>query len=165
MKIIDKLKANKKIALIVILGFICVVLLVVSEFISGKDTEEKISQEESADLEYDYAEEIEIKLAAMISSINGAGNTKVMVTLESSSESVFALNRNAADECVEIEYILIKSGSTQGGMLLKIVAPQVRGVAVVCEGGSSATVRQEITDMITSVLDISSNRVSVIKMK
>jgi len=165
MKIIDKLKANKKIALIVILGFICVVLLVVSEFISGKDTEEKISQEESADLEYDYAEEIEIKLAAMISSINGAGNTKVMVTLESSSESVFAQNRNAADDREENEYILIKSGSTQGGMLLKIVAPQVRGVAVVCEGGSSATVRQEITDMITSVLDISSNRVSVIKMK
>ncbi len=164
MKFLEKLKENKKIAVIVLLGLVCVVLLVVSEFVSSTD-EVKEQKQDAANIEYSYAEEIEIKLTAMITNISGAGNAKVMVTLESSSESVFAQNRNTNDDKSESEYILIKSGSGQGGMLLKIIAPEVRGVAVICEGASSATVRQEITDMITSVLDINSNRVCVIKMK
>ncbi|MBQ6708948.1 MAG: hypothetical protein IJM97_08375 [Clostridia bacterium] len=162
MKILEKLKENKKLAIILILAVLTIVLIVASELIP-KEKEEII--EEVNDIEYSYAENLETKLSTMISNINGAGNTKVLVTLKSSSESVYAYDSNVNDDKQEYKYILLKNGSTQDGLLLKMTAPEIRGVAVVCEGASSATVRKDITDMITSVLDISSNRVSVIKMK
>jgi len=162
MKILEKLKENKKIAIILILAVLTIVLIVASELIPN-EKEEII--EEVKDIEYSYAENLETKLSTMISNINGAGNTKVLVTLKSSSESVYAYDSNVNDDKQEYKYILLKNGSTQDGLLLKMTAPEIRGVAVVCEGASSATVRKDITDMITSVLDISSNRVSVIKMK
>lgn len=162
MKILEKLKENKKLAIILILAVLTIVLIVASELIPN-EREEII--EEVNGVEYSYAENLETKLSTMISNINGAGNTKVLVTLKSSSESVYAYDSNVNDDKQEYKYILLKNGSTQDGLLLKMTAPEIRGVAVVCEGASSATVRKDITDMITSVLDISSNRVSVIKMK
>ncbi len=161
MKILEKLKENKKLAIILILAAFTIVLIVASELIP---TEEKIIEEVN-DIEYSYAENLETKLSAMISNISGAGNTKVLVTLECSSESVYAYDSNINGDKEEYKYILLKNGSIQDGLLLKMTAPEIRGVAVVCEGASSATVRKDITDMITSVLNISSNRVSVIKMK
>lgn len=164
MKILEKIRENKKLSIIVILGFIAVCLLVASEFISDENKEET-EKVKTATIEYTYSEEIEMKLTSIIMQMHGAGNTKVMVTLESSEEFVYAQNRNNNSDKSESEYILIKGDSKEGGMLLKMIAPEIRGVAVVCQGGADATVRQEITDMITSVLNISSNRVSVIKMK
>ncbi|MBQ3004957.1 MAG: hypothetical protein IJD88_03410 [Clostridia bacterium] len=162
MKILEKLKENKKLAIILILAVLTIVLIVASELIPNE--KEEIIEEVNG-VEYSYAENLETKLSTMISNINGAGNTKVLVTLKSSSESVYAYDSNVNDDKQEYKYILLKNGSTQDGLLLKMTAPEIRGVAVVCEGASSATVRKDITDMITSVLDISSNRVSVIKMK
>lgn len=49
-------------------------------------------------------------------------------------------------------------------MIIKLIQPKIRGVAVVCEGGGSDAVRQEITQAITAVLDISASRVYITKM-
>ena len=44
-----------------------------------------------------YAENIEEKLSALISQIDGAGEAKVMVTLECSDESVYAREQKSED--------------------------------------------------------------------
>ena len=64
----------------------------------------------------------------------------------------------------EKEYVLIESDGNEGGMIIKLIQPKIRGVAVVCEGGGSDAVRQEITQAITAVLDISASRVYITKM-
>lgn len=50
-------------------------------------------------------------------------------------------------------------------MIIKLIQPKIRGVAVVCEGGGSDAVRQEITQAITAVLDISASRVYITKCR
>lgn len=64
----------------------------------------------------------------------------------------------------EKEYVLIETDGNEGGMIIKLIQPKIRGVAVVCEGGGSDAVRQEITQAITAVLDISASRVYITKM-
>ena len=67
-----------------------IILLIISELIpsgSGKEKGETPEQT-AADSYTQYAEDIEQRLTALISQIDGAGKTKVMVTLECSDENV-----------------------------------------------------------------------------
>lgn len=177
--IISKLSSDKKTLFIVLAGIVGVVILVISEFIpEGEKT--KSSEEEaqvsnySIENHYEYAEMLENKLADIISSIDGAGTAKVMITLESSSEAVYAQNdktdMESGDEnnekiSKENDYVLIKTDSSkEEALLLKIIQPEVKGVAVVCEGGDSIYVQQKIIETISAVFDISSSKIKVTKL-
>ena len=156
-------------------GVLGVVLLIISEFIpTGEKKAEKKESVTAAQSQETYAEDIEKRLTEIVSSIDGAGKTRVMVTLESGAEQVYARNEkintsggtalekeNFSDEK---EYVLIETDGNEGGMIIKLIQPKIRGVAVVCEGGGSDAVRQEITQAITAVLDISASRVYITKM-
>ena len=177
----EKLKSvftsDKKLAVLCAVGVLGVVLLILSEFIpSGEKKAEKKESVTAAQSQETYAEDIEKRLTEIVSSIDGAGKTRVMVTLESGAEQVYARNEKIKSDISggtalekenfsdEKEYVLIETDGNEGGMIIKLIQPKIRGVAVVCEGGGSDAVRQEITQAITAVLDISASRVYITKM-
>lgn len=177
--ILKKLSADKKTMFIVLAGIIGVLILVASEFIpegeKAKEDEEEIEVSEyNIENHYEYAEMLEKKLTDLISSIEGAGTTKVMLTLESSSEAVYAQNdktdmesddENSEKISKENDYVLIKTDSSkEEALLLKIIQPEVKGVAVVCEGGDSIYVQQKIIETISAVFDINSSKIKVTKL-
>lgn len=170
-KIKDILMKDKKLLIILVLAIAGIVFLVLSEFISfdEAETHKKISATTE-----DYAEMIEMKLSNIVSSIEGAGEAVVMVTVETGEENVYAKevksneenNENKASSSYEYEYIVIKSGtSSENGMLLKVIEPSIRGVAIVCDGGDNAAVRENILNTVSAVLDIKTNKISVCKKK
>ena len=177
-KIIEKLKQDKKLLIICAIGIVGIILLLASELIPDNTQRKDASEEESQlQTEVSYAEDIENRLTQIISSIDGAGKTKVMVTLENGAEQVYAKNeKDSADNSTdtdsnqnnfsyEKEYVLIESGDDgESGLIIKLIQPKIRGVAVVCEGGGSDVVRQEISQTVTAVLDISASKVYVTKM-
>ncbi|MBP3328973.1 MAG: hypothetical protein J6L91_08705 [Clostridia bacterium] len=61
--------------------------------------------------------------------------------------------------------MIVENDDGENGILLKVTQPKIRGVAVVCSGGASPTVRQSIIDTLTAVLDVSSARISIATMK
>lgn len=180
------IKKDKKLLLIVACGIIGMLLLLVTEVCdndkSSKKTDTK-SKNNISQCEYEenYKVEVQDQLETIISSIDGAGETKVMVTLESGSKSVYAVDEKIDDNNDssksdddykrdsnykrETEHILVNSKNKEdGGLIIEVLQPKVRGVAVVCEGADKATVREDITDTVTAVLDIDTNRVSIQKM-
>ena len=124
----------------------------------------------------DYERQLEHRLGDIIAAIAGAGDTKVMLTLDCGSEPIYAVQgksdsrHSASDSTSEEslsaskEYVIVGSGSSGQGLILKMVEPQVRGVAVICRGGDDIIVRQAIVEAVTAVLGIGSNKVSVAKM-
>lgn len=178
-KLRDIFKADKKLVVICAVGLVGIVLLIVSELVpSGKEKAEKTEKATASSVQTQetYAEDIEQRLTEMISSIDGAGKTRVMVTLESGVEQVYAKNEKISNDSSldkdkskenysdEKEYVLIETDGDEGGLIIKLIQPKVRGVAVVCEGGGSDAVRQEITQVVTAVLDISASHVYITKM-
>lgn len=177
----EKLKSaftsDKKLTVLCAVGVLGVLLLVISEFrpSDGKKAEKQESVTAAQNQET-YAEDIEKRLTEIVSSIDGAGKTRVMVTLDSGAEQVYAKNEKIKSDTSggtaiekenfsnEKEYVLIETDGNEGGMIIKLIQPKIRGVAVVCEGGGSDAVRQEITQAITAVLDISASRVYITKM-
>ncbi len=163
-------KTDKKAALIVLFAVFGIILIVIS---SLSDTTESIEENTTAlstvFSEYDYTSQLEKKLEGMVSSLSGAGRTKVTVTLECDYETVYArdgsysVKDGASDE--ESEYIIIDSDRQEGGLVLKTVTPKVRGVAVLCEGGNVPEIESAVCEMLEALLNIGSNRISVAKIQ
>lgn len=168
-KVKEILKKDKKILFLLILAVIGFALLLFSELF---DFESKKTPQEAPATTEEYAELIECKLTELVSSIEGAGEAVVMVTVEAGEESIFAkeiksdedINENKSSSSYEYEYVVIKSGSSaENGMLLKVIEPEIRGVAIVCDGGENAQVRENIINAVSAVLDIKTNKISVCK--
>ena len=159
-KLFGRIPEKKRPLILLIAGIVIMLILVLPEYSKKSDTAVKNS--ETADMsENEYISETEKKLTELISSIEGAGRTKVMLTVASSQENVYAYDINGDKS----EYVILKSNSNEGGMLLKVRRPEIKGVAVVCEGGDSSKVKVDIVNAVSSSLGVSSTRISIAKMK
>ena len=168
LKIAERLKKDKKLTIIVFVSILLMIGLLLSEVMKEPEADEN----EPKVISQSYEKDIEDRLSELIALIDGAGETKVMITLKNGEESVYA--RNSGMEIQEgdsertkseQEYVIIKNGSEETGLHLKTVYPEISGVAVVCRGAESAYVKQRIISTVTAVLGISSAKVSVVKMK
>lgn len=177
---LDKLSKNHKfVKTIVIVGLIGILLILMSGLFTDKKDNSEVKQ--SSEIAYisltQYENELEQNLADIISSINGAGKTRVLLTMDSTVEQVYATDKNMAqnnsensggqteskkDTSATTTYITVElSDGTQQTVLIKEIQPKVRGVLVVCSGGDNNVVKEKIVDAVTKVLNISSSRVSV----
>lgn len=169
-RIKDIVTKNKKVALMCTLGIVGILLIFFSN-IKPKNSDKKSDTVSTTEVtaQSDYESEIEQKLTEIISSIENAGEVRVMVTLESTSETVYAQNEksNTAqnNSSYQNDYIIIDDADGENGLKVKVNEPQVKGVAVVCQGGNNPVVKQQITEAVTAVLGIGANRVSISKMK
>ena len=108
-----------------------------------------------------YSETLEEKIKNLISGIDGVGEVSVMLTLDCSSEYVFAENRDVSDSRRVSDYLVITGDSGESAVQVKEIYPRVRGVAVVCDGGDSVEVEAKIISALSSSLGIASNRITV----
>lgn len=160
---------NKKIFIILLIGFTGIALLSLSEINKPeKDNTEELTNTTFTQSE-EYVMSLENRLTDMISSIENAGQVKVMVTLKSSDEIKYAVNENIKNDDksnnYSNNYVIIENKGSKEGIKTKIIEPEIRGVAVVCSGGDDPLVVSSITSAVTTVLGIGANKVSVSKMK
>lgn len=174
-RISEKTKLSKKLMLVLLLFFIGLAALLLSELQSedyiAAETTTRAADSMSAD---EYTARLEERLTSIVSAVEGAGETRVMVTLESGSEQIYLYNSDYGEDIQPSsrssyeqnrEYVIIGDGEDENGIVVRVVEPKVRGVAIVCEGGGSDTVKQQIVETVTALLDISSASVSVVKME
>lgn len=150
---------KQRVNLLVCTGLAGLVLLGVTAWLpAGNSTQSP--QTVQTDTAADYATQLESRLTALISRIEGAGKTAVMVTLESGSESIYATDTDADGAST---HVLLGSGRADG-LVETVQTPQVLGVAVVCEGGGNATVQNRVTALVETLTGIGANHITVAKM-
>ncbi|MBQ6067798.1 MAG: hypothetical protein IJK89_13390 [Clostridia bacterium] len=167
----EKLKARikgrpageKKPLLILGIGLVGMLCLLLSG--GGSKTEKKDAPPDTAGAQ----ETVTKQLEALLRTVDGVGKVKVYVTVERLQANVYAVNTEQSSEPDRAErnekYVLTETGNDTEGLVLYTVTPQIRGVAVSCEGGGSGVVRQEVTKLISAALGISANRIWVTKMQ
>ena len=87
----------------------------------------------------EYEQQLETRLAALIRAMDGAGETVVMVTLDCGEETTYAADTRTEKNSEDTR----SSAASQRTHLLagaqpvvqSVQAPQVRGVAVLCQRG------------------------------
>lgn len=116
--------------------------------------------------EAEYTARLEQELQQMISQIEGAGETAVMITLEGSRETIYAQSEKNGGEggSRESSPVLRKASSGEEALVEMTWEPEIRGVAVVCQGGADITVAARVTELVSVVLGVPSHRISIAKM-
>ena len=125
--------------LIASLFIVAALLLIFSSGKGGGNDENKISKSESS-LEL-YKNELEGKISALCSSVEGVGKCKVFITFSTGEEKIY-----------------------RAGTLIETKPPSVLGVTVICRGADSEEVRYALIEMLTALFGIGSNRIAILKL-
>ena len=59
---------------------------------------------------------------------------------------------------------MVNAGSDKTALIEKTMEPVVQGVVVVCQGADDIKVTSDITNAVSVALNVTSNRICVIKM-
>ena len=126
----------------------------------GRDSpgEESPAREEAFDLTA-----FEEKLERILSRIEGAGETRVVLTLDGGSRQVLARNQDReGDGGASNTVVTVGKGSgQQEAVPIQTVAPEFRGALVVCPGGGNAATRLKLIEAVSAVTGLGSDRISV----
>jgi len=169
--------ARKNRFLLIGLAGICLIVLADALW-SGSASKENVQETAAKPQPVVSTEQVlEERLTGMIESVQGAGKVRVMVTLENAGETVYATNEKSDTQVsdtsagitdrrtsYENEHVFFDAQEGRQPLVETRLEPEVKGVAVVCEGGDDVTVIRRITDLVSVVLNLPSNRVCVTKM-
>ncbi len=158
---------DRRVKLIAAAAALGVLLILISEFIPQQSAKVKSVKDDG--LYAEYIASLEERTQKLVSSIDGAGRCKVMITLKTDGESVFAKNfqENQSDSSYSKndEYVFYEGESGKSPVRIKQYFPAVQGVAVVCDGADKTEVRESIINSISSLYGVSVSKISVSKYK
>lgn len=165
----DKEKITKAVLL---LGIIGIALVFISDMLPETKQVTEKSSYGSTEISYERERQLEERLERMIEKIDGAGKTKVMITLASSNEYFYAFDskkeqsekEGEVQSSAEEKPAVIDGKSGEEALVTKVGESGVRGAFVICEGGDKPQVAERIINAVCAVLGIGSSRVSVAKM-
>ena len=146
--------------LAVAFGGIAMVLILLSELVPSAP-KAATSVETTTDPTA-YRIRLEQQLTAFIEQIDGAGKTVVMLTLENGEETVYALDTQSGQTQSQETHVLLDDGSA---LAQTVYLPKICGAAIVCEGGGDVRVAARITELVSALLDLPSNRICVERRK
>ncbi|MDK0563332.1 stage III sporulation protein AG [Clostridium perfringens] len=194
-KIANLFKQKNITNLIILLLLVIMFYLVVSYFTgvnnitkSEKTNLEKVSKEDmNSNSQKDsevlsYQEKQEKDLEKILGKINGVGSVDVVINFQSSEVKVPAVDNSSQKSTTEETDSeggtrvnsqetdgdkIVMSNSSNGSepVILKTEKPEVLGVMVVAEGAEDSKIKYEITKAISSLYNISVDKVNVLAMK
>lgn len=169
------LQSKKFVKYAIIVGLLGIAAILLSEVVSSeKSTETQASQT----VEMRFIEESQKAAQELIENITGDKNAKVYITLSSGMEYIYATEKttdtglkenkssgqaynNETSDKTEETYIIINTGSGEQPLLLSSVAPEIKGVAVVCNSGYDEFYSAQISKALSTLFDISEKDISI----
>lgn len=142
------------------IGFIALalaagILLIVLSDSSNKNDSNGIVTAGGEEFSFEkYEKELEKRLEGILSRMDGVSSVSVMVVLDRSYEEELAGEDG--------DYLLVRDPSgNQTGLETARIAPKVRGVAVVCQGGENPEIQKEMMGLLSALLNLSTARIYV----
>lgn len=159
--ILEKLKKYRYPALILALGLL---LLMLPTAGSGDRQEETASSvQEDFDLT-SFTREAE----ELLSRIQGAGELRLLLTLETSGTSDYLMDRterrSGDDLDTQSQAVLTGSGSGQAPVRVERRLPEFRGAVVLCQGADSQSVTLALKEALSSLTGLGMDKITVCKM-
>ncbi len=173
----DKVKnLTKNPKLLVILGICGIVLILISSlFPSGSNKSKKTDKSDDKTYTVDeYRNRLESDVKSIVEGITGVKNPTVVITLESGirycyasadetdTSSSMSEKNDQSSESKKQSYITVKnSDGGEQALIVTEIMPEVRGVAIICNGGNDIVTQEKIKNAETAALNITSKRVYI----
>ena len=177
-KILDSISKKGREKLFLLLGVIGAFFI----FLGDTDICNSKTEAASANLSLQqYKRQMEDEITALLKEIDGVGDVKVMITLESGEENIYAQQEKTAEDVqkqskdnssqetsqttFENEIVIISQSGANTALVEKTVQPIVQGVAVVCSGADDVKVVSNVTNTVSVVLGVATHKIFVTKMR
>ena len=164
------LKKYKYAALVLLLG---IALLLLPSGKSKKEVQD--SKTVSAELDDDgYAALTEQRLTQMLSQIDGAGRVEVMLTLRTGGRTRYQTDTQLSESTTEDgtqkseerKTVILSEGSAYDKAAVAAVDyPLFQGALILSEGADSASVKLALIQAVSALTGLSSDQITVVKMK
>lgn len=165
-------KKNLKLVLLIIVGLVSIILFF--GFNSNKTSNASVNTVSTSSYisTMDYCKIIENKLIEVLSKVDGAGSVSVMVTVDGSPELVYANEQdktsssNSSGSTTSSTYsspIIIDANGSSSALVMTEVLPAVKGVIVVSSGAGNVATKLDLLKAVSTLLDISTEQVTVLK--
>ena len=157
----------KKYKYALIIAAVGIVLLLLPT--GHSDTAEQIP--DSAHSSEFSLEKEELRISKALSSMEGAGETTVILTLRSGVQTLYQTDTSTVRDSSgeydrreeESETVILSNGSSEQAAVVQEIYPVYEGALVVCQGAGSAEVRLNIVSAVSALTGLPSNRITVVK--
>lgn len=149
---------------------VLLILLAGVILLSWPDREQETVSEQPSVME--RPEETEARMEKILQRIEGVGQLKLMLTVESSVREELAVDTDLSyrgtaampDEySCQTETVIVSEGQDDVPVVAYRVSPVYRGAVVVCQGAENAGVRLAVTQAVAALTGLRSDRIMVIK--
>ena len=164
-KILAGLKKYKYAVLVLLLG----IALMLLPFGKKEETTETEVQVETLSDEA-YAQTLEQRLEDMLCQVSGAGQVRVMLTMQTGSRTEYQTDTQISDSETqsqeERKTVILSEGSAYDKAAVSAVQyPRFQGALILCQGADQSTVRLSLVNAVAALTGLSSGQITVIKMK
>ncbi len=161
MKAAEFIRKYRYVLLVLVIG------LVFMLFPSHK-TQENTTQTQT-EVTIESQPDITVELTKILSQIAGAGKVQVMLTVSVGQTTVYQYDEDVSNSdsgSIHRDTVIVTdSDRTQSGLVERVDPPKYQGAIIVCDGADSAAVRYSIIEAVSKVTGLSTDRISVLKMK
>lgn len=137
-----------------------------------KQTQTAAVQENPAPTQSAQAEltAVEAELSELLSQVEGAGRTKVMLSLEYGTENSYQMDiqesKQENSSTRESETVFYQTDNSQHiPVVTRTKYPVYKGAVIVCEGADRASVKLAVVQAVSRLTGLGSDKISVMKMK
>lgn len=117
------------------------------------------------------AGELRREMEEILAAMSGVGQVRVLLTVDSDGERQLAQDSqlsysgdtSAPEDYSRSSETVLTGGSGGGAVVVRTLYPTYRGALVVCEGGDRAEVRLAVTEAVSALTGLPSDRVTVAK--
>lgn len=131
---------------------------------TSEDAGEKQTTQNAEDFSL---EETQAQMEKLLSRIEGTGKLQLMLTLKSGSRLRLAEDQDETADQEETsrrtETVTVSRGGSEDVVITQQMYPIYQGAVVVCQGADQAAVRLAVTEAVSALTGLSSDRITVVK--
>ena len=113
---------------------------------------------------------LEQRLEALLSAIEGAGQVRVLLTVDAGRETLYQTDSRVqsdegGSERSDATVLVEDADRVECGLVRQVLEPKYRGAVILCQGGDVPGVRLAVVEAVRCLTGLGADQISVLKMK
>ena len=117
--------------------------------------------------ETEAVETLQEQLEQLLSQVQGAGKVRVLLTEAEGERVIYQTDgEQGSQNSTRADTVIVSdSARAESGLVQQILPPSYMGAIILSQGADSASVRLSLIEAVSNATGLSSDRISVLKMK
>ena len=110
--------------------------------------------------------DLQSSLSTLLGKLQGAGRVQVLLTEAAGEQVLYERDEERnGDQSRKKTVLVTGSDRKEGGLVRQVIPPKYQGAVVLCQGADSASIRLAIVEAVSSATGLTSDKITVLKMK